>query len=254
MIKLKRGAVERLQLLCIAIKERGYELQSMLEEATKYKSPYKRESSLKEIYATGLSRDTPFFNFEDLMFHLREALEGTAHPDTSHHASLIDVIVEIIDGPYARNSLSGKGLASLRRAVLFPDEMAKVAAAVRKEAHCGMCSHTFNDREACTVSVDGSNCIVFYCVRCVVPVYAACSADPKCDKVGEVDTKILQKIFGKAHCPEHQLPNKKAPEISFSDAQTAAINAAAGRMRFVADQPIGQAFILDDNGINRNGQ
>lgn len=201
MIKLTRGVVERVMLLSFFLKERGYDLQTVLEEAIRYKSNLKRETTLREIYQEGLRHEGSNADWDSFMLNLKEQLEQ-GQTSTAHHPGLIDLMVDVLQAPHSRNVLAGKTLNLLRKAMLFPEEMSKVGEAILKEKSCASCGKAFNEREVCTAGQTENGGMAFFCSRCISPVFAACK-HTECDGAAEIDSKIIAKLFDKCDCGQH---------------------------------------------------
>lgn len=212
MIKLTRGVTERVVLLSLFLKERGYDLVTVLEEAIRYKSSFKKETTLRDIYAEGLRHEGIVQNWDALLQYLKDELDA-ASPITSHHPALIDLLVDTLQSPYCRNVLAGKTLNQLRKAMLFPEEMSKVGESIQKEKSCGNCGKTFCERELAVATQTENGGMVFYCAHCANPVFSACQA-AGCDNSGEIDGKIMAKLLGKCDCGQHNKANLPLPNVA----------------------------------------
>lgn len=209
MIKIARDAAERLLLVCQYMKSREYGCYSMLEEMYGHKQTFKTSVVMKNLYNEGLRPEQGFVNWGDFTQHLVEQLTGGT--STVHHPTLIDIIVDLLQGPYARNVLGGKNLQQLRRAVLLPEEMIKFGESVRKERCCAGCAKALVNGEMTSFRVDGDES-AFYCTRCIIPNYAACKAGIGCDGVATIDGKLLGKITSKGDCGNHGIAKDRKVE------------------------------------------
>lgn len=201
MIKIRRDAAERLLLAVSWIKNRDYGCYGVLEEGLKLKG-WKQQTTLRNIYNEGIPRGGRFTKWGDFIDHLVEQLDGVSE-QTKHHPTLIDMIVEVLQSPYARNVLAGRTLTQLKRAVMLPEDMIKVGEAIRKEMFCAGCGKAFQNREMCSANAnDEGGGMAFYCTRCVCPSYAACDLGG-CDNSKELNQSLIGKVIGKSNCGEH---------------------------------------------------
>jgi hypothetical protein len=218
MIKLSRAVVERMVLLCVYSKRHDYRCNDMLEQGLSIPLPKKENQRrvLHHVYEVeGLVSEKN--NWDFLLSEMIDALLS-APGTTSHHGSLIDQIVELLKEPYSRNVLSGKTLNALRRAILLPEEMAKVAEAFRKELACAACGKTFVNTEMAIFEAGPP--VAFFCTRCTIPSFAACKVSSNCDGVSPLDQKALAKAIGnKPDCGEHSPGKKNSIDAANADLQ-----------------------------------
>lgn len=205
MIKLPRAVVERLVLACLYFRSREYGCYAVLEDALGVNMKgmkWAQRDVLTDIYnGNGLTREES--TWEYLLDNMVEALGVRTADNVSHHPALIDTIVDILQQPHSRGALSGRTLASLRRAVLLPEEMTKFSESARKELHCTNCGKALIGNEMVTFAENGEG-PGFFCTRCVRPTFVACSAgDGKCDSFSTLDRKMLDKSIGKPDCGKH---------------------------------------------------
>lgn len=206
MIKLTRAVVERMVLLCLFMKERDFQAYQLFEEALGFRSKqFNQRDVLHEIYrGEGLTREESGWDYllDQLVGQLKAAANGDA--GVGHHPALIDTIVGILQGPYAKSVLAGRSLQQLRRAVLLPEEMGKVGESARKELHCTSCGKCFVNSEMLVFVGDDGESPGFLCTRCHTPSYVACRAAADCDSGSIIDQKLLTKAMGnKPDCGTH---------------------------------------------------
>lgn len=214
MVKIARDVAERLLLICLHLKSRGHNCYGILEESWGKKQTFKSNVVLRNIYNDGLASGGPWTEWPEFSAHLQEQLVGS--PSTSHHPTLIDIIVDLLQAPYARNAISGRNLQQLRRAVLLPEEMIKFGESVRKEMGCAGCGKRFVKGEMASFHTEADEGSAFYCTRCTIPTVAACrSGDGHCEGAGELDSKHLTKTLQNRNCGDHN------PAPSAKDTQEA---------------------------------
>jgi hypothetical protein len=199
-IKMDRRLTERLTLLLANMVSHGYDSPySMLRDAYESNSKLRNKASelFPELTRSGFSslRD---LTWEDMLEECTDLLQsGGGAEGVDHFPALIAKIVELLQAPHGREVLAGDTLKRLRKAVLFPEEMATIAANAAKELHCSGCGHPFAEIELATHS-EGN----FFCTRCLTPTSTAC-IKPACDGAGELDHRGLQKMINKSLCNQH---------------------------------------------------
>jgi predicted RNA-binding Zn-ribbon protein involved in translation (DUF1610 family) len=129
---------------------------------------------------------------------LREELaQQLLRPFTDgEEVTLLEKVLQMLGSPNARNILSGRTLTQLRKALLNPEEIAKLNNATHS---CAGCGKDFALGEVATSYVDlqtGSGRL-FYCARCRKPTSYACQA-ASCD--GTIELKYDMK----KRCPNHR--------------------------------------------------
>lgn len=224
MIKISQAVAERLVLVCLYLRNREYGCYAMCEEALGiHPRDFKPKEVLRDIFeGNGLTRDECDWSF--ILGQLAEGLQEKGG-NTDHQPALIEIIVQALQQPNSRSVLSGRTLLELRRAVLFPEEMSKVAESIRKELHCTNCGKLLHDGEMITFSSDrGGDGTNLFCTRCTIPTKAACRAGAGCENASPLDSKMVTKAMGtKPDCGAHT-----------------AINAATGMAELLEDNPFGQ--------------
>ena len=210
MIKIARDAAERLLLMCLYFKAREYNCLGTLEDSLGRKHPFKSNVVLRNLYNEGLAQGGPWTQWQEFCTHLQDQLVGS--PSTAHYPTLIDIVVDLLQAPYARNVMSGRNLQQLRRAILLPEEMIKFGESVRKEMGCAGCGKTFVNGEMTSFRTDGDE-TAFYCTRCTTPTLGACrvNSGSPCEGAGEIDNKHLTKILQRTDCGSHT-PAKDKPK------------------------------------------
>jgi hypothetical protein len=138
-------------------------------------------------------------DFQTLIDQCTDALKSAG--DEAHLPTLVNTIVELLQHPYAQNALAGDTLKRLRKAVLFPEELAKVSANAHLELRCSSCGKPFTTGDMCTFVGDERHA-GFACSRCQHPVSAGCNKYG-CENSGQIDSKAMSKLVAKADCGQH---------------------------------------------------
>lgn len=214
MVKLARELIERLYLLCRYME--GHELNAfdLQDEGLRIKTPSVHpniRSVCQQLHEHGFGDS--YLRWRQLMEPIEQALMG-AEGGTAHHPSLIDMMVEVLESPYARQALTGHALRDLRRAILLPEEMSKVGDALRKESGCASCGRPFHSGELATAAAVNDS-IAFYCVFCMYPERTPCASE-KCQNASEDLHKMLSALAEKTRkvrCPEHDPNYKPAAQV-----------------------------------------
>lgn len=252
MVKIARDAAERLLLMCLYFKGREYNCLGILEDSLRLKQPFKNSIVLRNVYNNGLEGGGPWTQWTEFCTHLQDQLVNGSN--RAHHPTLIDIVVDLLQAPYARNVVSGRNLQSLRRAILLPEEMIKFGESIRKEMGCAGCGKTFAKGEMASfhheAEGDGGGA-AFYCTRCVVPTLAAChSGDGHCEGAGELDSKHLTKTLHNRNCGDHAPPKTGDPMKEDEERMRRDLEAVAAQQPQWAE--VGQAPIppppLDQGG------
>lgn len=87
---------------------------------------------------------------------------------------LIETLATYISNPYARNAIAGRNLRQLREAILLPDELARVANALRQELSCVSCGGEFVNGEGATAFTSEGGGMSFRCTKCYRPEVWRC--------------------------------------------------------------------------------
>lgn len=199
-VKVERALLERLTLAIGWFSQRGYEepytlLRGSYEEGNWKDSPGRLFPELSKAGFNSLRN----LSWNELVDQSTDAMRSGG--DESHLPRLVSVIVELLQHPYGQNVLAGDTLRRLRKAVLLPDELAKVSATAAVELKCGHCGKPFVEGEMATFT--GHERVPYFaCSRCVNPSYSAC-AKAGCDGSGEMDYKAIAKAVSKADCGQH---------------------------------------------------
>ena len=201
VIKMDRTLAERLTLILNYVAFRGgyddpYSLIRTAYEDGNWKE--NRDLLFQDITRNGYSslRD---LEFRTLVDQCTDVLKSSS--DESHLPKLVNTIVELLQYPYAQNVLAGDTLRRLRKAVLFPEEMAKVSANAHLELKCASCGKPLATGEMCTYVGDDRS-VGFMCSRCQHPSQATCNKYG-CECSGPIDSKAIAKIVAKADCGQH---------------------------------------------------
>lgn len=162
-------------------------------------------------YHTALNTDDG--EAQELTEIIKELTTQVNQNEATHDGPLIDQVVRLLGLPYGRNVLSGKTLTALRRAVLFPEEMAKLGERLHgTEYSCSGCGVAFTDREAVTFRiVEGFPTLS--CSKCITPSYTHCKSCT--DGVVQIDKRTqggLQKGQVCLNCKEGGEKPPPAPE------------------------------------------
>ena len=154
------------------------------------------------------NRSQPHLKLDELIADVRKALGS--HSLGEGDASLLDELVKITKLPFGSTRLPATFMASLRRAMLDPDEMTGLAATLRTtEQSCSGCNRPFHDREMATI-MHGGTYISILCATCSPPRYHKCSS-PGCDTLVNLPTSIVNGLAKLKPCAEHKEGATVAP-------------------------------------------
>ena len=132
---------------------------------------------------------------------LKEAQDGS---NEGNYSDLIDTLVTVLQLPYARNTLSGKTMQSLKKALLLPSELNGIKETLKKkERHCAGCGHKFVSSEVATITTGEQDEGLLMCIKCIIPTYIRCSG---CDKVVALSDKDRKFFTRKFDCGTHSTP------------------------------------------------
>ena len=133
----------------------------------------------------GTRHRSSFEEIDEVIESLRKSLEASSHQDYTGDADLIDLIVNTLQLPHAKATLSGKLLEQLKKAILLPDERAKLTEMVEaKELACEGCGRQLQRGEMMMYAGYGT----FFCHNCEIPNVVACH---KCkENVATIPEKI----------------------------------------------------------------
>lgn len=198
IIKMDRALAERLTLLVAYMANRGgYDDPYSVIRASYEDGGWKDSVGLlfREITKNGYSsiRDVEFKHIIDAA---TDALKNSYGEE--HLPALVSTIVELLQQPYGNNVLAGETLKRLRKAVLFPEEMAKISANAQNELKCATCGKPFCTGEMATFSPGDRGEVRFLCVLCATPTHTSCA---KCrEGSGPIDHRALAKTLAKSDC------------------------------------------------------
>lgn len=124
--------------------------------------------------------------------------------DSTAEASLVDVMVGILQGQSSRNRLAGQTLSNLRDQLLLPDELHKVRdqLAASIPIHCGLCSTPVAPGEMMTYHQESSRGEpIWACTRCLAIDRTACSV-AGCKAHAVIKPTVIRALFA-SRCEEH---------------------------------------------------
>jgi predicted RNA-binding Zn-ribbon protein involved in translation (DUF1610 family) len=181
MIRLYRQQAQRVMVGLMYLRRLGYDFRQAFEY-------YGNQSAPKDpVLATALRsalqdrETTQMGTIENFIGELAPAINADGKFQQAD-STLVDLIVEICQLPYARANLSPRTMQELRRALLLPDELAGLNDRLRRrEASCMSCGHAFQMGEAATV-LTGPDGIILECMRCRLPMSVPCYASGDCDR------------------------------------------------------------------------
>lgn len=137
-----------------------------------------------------------------------------ANPHHSSEGAVIDAVIQILNLPYARNRIGSDALKSLRRALLLPDEVAKLRDTLsKKESVCVNCRRKLEPNELVTFNYAEDGNAALYCIKCVRPEVIPCHG---CGETATIGQRLKSVI--KATCLTCQAkaqgkePPKEAPQ------------------------------------------
>lgn len=210
MIKIKREALERLLLMAMYFERQGFTFKNLIADSWKtlrFPLGWPRQDTLfRQLYNNGV-KEGRFTEWSSLHEACKDALVSS-EGSTSHHPGLIDVLVDVLESPNARQVLTAKNLDTLRKAFLLPENMVKLGESLRKEMGCANCGHPFMNHEMATCGIEDHNGtgMVFYCAKCSTPHYTACR---NCGEgSAELDQEALNKLTNKCRCEICVAPKK----------------------------------------------
>lgn len=156
-----------------------------------YDNTYSRVTSLVRNMLDRRHRSS-FEEVDDAIESLQKSLEASNHSNGQGDGDLIDLIVNTLQLPHARSALSGKVLEQLKKAILLPDERAKLTEMIEaREMSCMSCGRPLHSGEMVTYGRPGE----FYCQICEIPRHVACS---KCKEGCVPVPDKIYKAYGKA--------------------------------------------------------
>lgn len=125
---------------------------------------------------------------------------------------LIDAIVAAVINPYSKNVLAGGTLASLRKALLLPNELGGLLDRLKKkEMSCAHCGHSFLSGEIASTYVERDG-VSFLCTQCSCPSYTRCR---HCDGSSTIPSSLRDAAFSKtASCEACKSPKKEGKEVA----------------------------------------
>ena len=112
-------------------------------------------------------------NYDELIGSLKDQLDnqGSGKGDVT----LLEIVTDIIGGPWGSNRLGGETLSALRRAILKPSEIETFKRLSRESFQCSRCEHKFTNAEAVVVMREPDNNLSVRCMQCAVPCYGVCT-------------------------------------------------------------------------------
>ena len=175
MLKFYRDTIEMVLIHLMHLKLRGVRNgQGLIRDVTNSPNNF---SSAQNMLAAQIIGGSVSSRFDAPIIEIIETLtESLNQTHGKHHDSdLIEQIVKVLQLPFAGNTLSGKTLDQLRKALLLPDEYAGLVDRLnRRELSCAACKRTLQDGEMVSISADrGTNLVV--CGICRSPEYIRCS-------------------------------------------------------------------------------
>ena len=216
MVRLYASLVEYMLLALLYVKDtagtRATEIVFDNAVSNWYKPKYSNEGYHKVVALVRNMLDTrpmsSFGEIDDAIKTTQESLATYNSPVSFRDSDLIELIVKTLQLPHARAALSGKALEQLKRAILLPDERAKLNEIIEaKELACIGCGRRLQRGEMMMYAGDGQ----FFCHNCEIPNIVACS---KCKEgVIELPDK-LYKAYGKSKiCDVCSGVSKDKPEV-----------------------------------------
>lgn len=88
--------------------------------------------------------------------------------------SLVELVAEVLQEPLARQMLSASTIERLRRAILDPEEVARLRQNQERTLACVNCGQLMQQREMITWSNSAAGQTALYCTRCVAPQTVRC--------------------------------------------------------------------------------
>lgn len=203
MLKFYKPTID--QMLLLAIYERDYVGHSLQDIAERVRhqgfsaSPAgRRQADLFNGARKSVVTDKSASLNEliDLLFKkLDEDVRGRGEQD------LVDRIVQVLQLPYARNTLSGDTLRRLRQAILLPGEMGGLMARLeRKEMSCINCGQNLHMGESVTITQNEHGETTLSCHRCSTPTSVSCAS---CHEAAPLSAKA-QTAMARMQCPKCQ--------------------------------------------------
>lgn len=167
------------------------------------------------MFRNEYSGNEEWLELDEMIEFLCKQLQASYSGTESDDGTLVDSIVETLNLPYAKNVLTGRNLELLKRAILLPEEMAKIGSVLaQRELSCGSCGHRFVAGEMARLYPDGRGNNSFDCTRCGKPLFMACD---KCDEgTVQIDHKKIANMFRKpVLCERHQpSPNGEQKSVA----------------------------------------
>lgn len=196
LMRFYKPFVERLLMALIFLRDQGYDMTQPISHAARgvYGNQDNLFFQLRKL-ATRQGEHPDIHEMIAALGALVEGKEGEEHKD----AELIDLVVDTLQLPYARNILAGQSVDSLRNAILLPNELAGLR--TRLQAHevsCSRCGREMVTGEVVTLVREGRGGNSFYCQRCagiyIGTAYVACN---KCnDHQVSLSPKVVKALRG----------------------------------------------------------
>lgn len=178
MYRFTHTIIDRVYLLMLYVKARGYNLSQIAESVRNTHMTSVAESAAMTRSYRNVMRDgsiSPDLRIEEVCEILAKCLNagGAAAGD----GDLVDAIARAIQSPYALNALSGAALEALRNALLLPQELAGLQSRLSaQEMSCNECGKLFLPGEIAVLGYTPGRgqASRFLCTRCQPPQSTAC--------------------------------------------------------------------------------
>lgn len=228
-----RPVAEKVLVMLNYVSNQGLRAGQVLNEGWRYSKHLDRNTVLRYLNHEGI--DERHDNW-GLIEDLEEALKTESAEAGEDAGSLIEEIVKILQINYGRNVISGKNLHALRRLVLLPTEMAKLVDGMRKTLSCAGCGHQFTNRELTVFSPENENEGLFYCIRCLQPIYTTCLVSSDCDEAAQIPEGLVRNLIKASVCDKHKPTKQLSPDAlkTKAAAENQAQVAAPNQIRFNA--------------------
>lgn len=212
MIKLLKGVVQEFLLILAYLQDRGYTMQDVKrgvqDEWGGRMNPQNRAmtaDAYSQVRNTLAQFDDGQVEEQSLQ-SLFETVLTTLRSKGKTPSDLVDAIVDVLKGPYARNVLSGQTLTMLRKVLLLPEESAGLVERLKKkEMSCAHCGHKFEGTEMACSYFEASG-VVFFCYGCAFPTYIRCA---KCQGSAIIPNKLRDGLNHARICEECKHPELK---------------------------------------------
>lgn len=208
LLRFYRPFVERVAMALIFLRDSGFSFKQSLDHAARGRADV--SSNLNYVLRKAATHQTPEPELKEMIEEIERQMEQREVGD----GEMIDLIVNTLQLPFARNTLSGVAIEHLRQAILLPQELAGLRHRLQtQETACGRCGRELGNGEIGVLLREGGGRNVIRCVRCLdgLLISVAC---PKCEGGTTISPKLLKALRGVAcrKCDGKNTPVLEPPQ------------------------------------------